>query len=840
LSEFGCRRRQGKIQRPVKPSIIGKAGGVVGDLYDLGQIGDAVRKGDWTAAAVNISSALGGAAGAAIAIAFVGTGVGAVGIVAIGAASYVGGELGEKLGEFLFDPTLEPEFYEETLRNREQRLRDRGIDPETDPGTQNIRRQLEKSRKRAGIPSPSDCPMENIKEKTGTASTIPSPIAIDLDGDGIETVSVANGALFDHADDGFAERTGWVSSDDGLLVRDINGNGTIDSGRELFGSETLLENGSKVVNGFEALKEFDANADGVIDVNDAVFGQLRIWKDVDGNGRTDAGELLTLAEAGVQSISVNYTNSSYIDAQGNAHKQVGTYTTTDDQTRAATDVWVKTDATYSVPTEWVDVPEDIVALPDAQGYGKVRDLHQAMTMDTTGELKALVTSFTQATTPEDRDALVTQIIYRWTGVQDVDPASRAATMIYGNAIGDARKLEALEEFMGEEWSGVWCWGTRDPNPHGRAAPVLLEAWDELKALVYGQLMAQSLLKPLFLQVAYHWDEDLGRVMGDLSVVADTLSSQIQTDREAGLTELGDFLHALRGMGLLNRLDMGGFKAMLQPLGEDVAQTMETALIGWISGNTLIATEGADILRGSNFDDLLDARGGNDQLFGRGSNDKLIGGAGNDVLDGGTGDDVLEGGAGSDTYRFGRGDGHDTIIEDSWIVGETDRIEFKAGVSPADVRLERVRTGFGWQFSDDLKVTLRDTGETLTVKNHFNESNRHAVEEIVFADGTVWDVEAIKSRSLLGEAGDDALRGFNERDDVIKGGAGNDTLIGLSGDDLLEGGEGNDQLYGGSGDDVLIGGAGDDVLEGDAGSDTYRIGLGDGNDVIAEFGTDGED
>ena len=82
--------------------------------------------------------------------------------------------------------------------------------------------------------------MENIKEKTGTASTIPSPIAIDLDGDGIETVSVANGALFDHADDGFAERTGWVSSDDGLLARDINGNGTIDSGRELFGSETLL------------------------------------------------------------------------------------------------------------------------------------------------------------------------------------------------------------------------------------------------------------------------------------------------------------------------------------------------------------------------------------------------------------------------------------------------------------------------------------------------------------------------------------------------------------------------------------------------------------------------
>ena len=478
--------------------------------------------------------------------------------------------------------------------------------------------------------------MEDIKEKTRTASTIPSPIILDLDGDGvIRTVGLTSGVNFDHAADGFAERTGWVAPGDGLLVWDGNANGAIDSGRELFGSETLLPNGMKAINGFEALKAFDANGDGVIDANDPVFAQLRVWVDANTDARTGEGELLTLEQAGVRSINLTYSESGFVDAQGNAHKQVGTYTTTDDQTRAATDVWVKTDATYSVPTDWVDVPDDITALPDAQGYGKVRDLHQAMTMDTTGELKALVTNFTQATTPEDRDALVTQIIYRWAGVQDVDPRSRAATQIYGNAIGDARKLEALEEFMGEEWAGVWCWGTRDPNPHGRAAPVLLEAWDELKALVYGQLMAQSLLEPLFLQVTYHWDEELGTVMGDLSVVADTLRSHIQADREAGLIELGDFLHSLKGMGLLGRLDAASFQAELLPLGEDVAQTMDTALKGWVTGDP---TEGDDVLRGTELNDLLDAQGGNDHLLGRGGNDILIGGAGNDLLDGGTGND----------------------------------------------------------------------------------------------------------------------------------------------------------------------------------------------------------
>lgn len=688
------------------------------------------------------------------------------------------------------------------------------------------------------LKKPLDNPIDGIKPKMEGASKIPSPIILDLNGDGVETAAVKSGAYFDHAGDGFAEQTGWAGKDDGFLVRDLNGNGTIDSGRELFGSETLLANSSKAANGFEALAELDSNLDGVIDSADAAFTTLRIWKDTDGDGYTDEGELLTLEEAGVQSINVGYTNSTTVDANGNAHKQIGSYTTAEGQTRDATDVWFQTDATNSIATDWVEVPEDIAALPDANGLGKVRDLHQAMAMDATGELKALVTAFTLAITPEDRDALVTQIIFRWTGVQDVDPASRASRMIYGNAIGDARKLEALEEFMGEEWVGIWCWGTRDPNPHGRAAPVLLQAWDQFKALVYGQLMAQSHLKDLFLQIDFRWNEETDGLVGDLSAVAGTLSLQIQANRESGLTALGDFLHSLKGMALLNNLDVAAFKAMLLPLGAEVGQTFDVALANWTGAND--PTEGNDVILGTPWGDVIDGKGGDDRMFGRDGNDVLIGGTGNDLLDGGTGNDTLQGGTGSDTYRFGRGDGHDTIIEDSWIAGETDRIELKAGLAPDDVRLERVRTVNGWQVSEDLRITIRDTGETLTVKNHFNESNRFAVEEIAFADGTVWNVETIKSRVLLGEAGDDELRGFNGRDDVIQGGAGNDKLYGFSGDDVLEGGDGNDELYGGEGNDVLIGGAGNDVLEGGAGSDTYRFGLGDGQDVIVEGYATGED
>gem|GEM_PF-5567755 len=110
------------------------------------------------------------------------------------------------------------------------------------------------------------------------------PLILDLDGDGTETTGVADGAYFDHDANGFAERTGWAGSDDGLLVWDRNGDGIINNGRELFGDQTLLKNGSRAANGFQALAEWDDNLDGKVYVNDSVWPNLKIWRDFDGDG----------------------------------------------------------------------------------------------------------------------------------------------------------------------------------------------------------------------------------------------------------------------------------------------------------------------------------------------------------------------------------------------------------------------------------------------------------------------------------------------------------------------------------------------------------------------------
>ena len=107
--------------------------------------------------------------------------------------------------------------------------------------------------KMAGLNGPNL--MDAIRNQFLRGERWDTPIILDLDGDGVETTGVKAGAYFDHAGDGFAEQTGWVGADDGLLVYDRNGNGVIDSGAELFGNNTMLANGSKAANGFEALKE---------------------------------------------------------------------------------------------------------------------------------------------------------------------------------------------------------------------------------------------------------------------------------------------------------------------------------------------------------------------------------------------------------------------------------------------------------------------------------------------------------------------------------------------------------------------------------------------------------
>ena len=332
---------------------------------------------------------------------------------------------------------------------------------------------------------------EKIPNVLSVAETVRSPLVLDLDGDGVETTSVENGTHFDHDSNDFAEKSGWVGKDDGLLVHDKNNNGTIDDGTELFGNNSVLSSGTTAKNGFEALADLDSNNDGIFNSSDTKWNNIKVWKDANGNGIVDEGELLSLVQAGVAGINLDYEASTTVDNNGNEHKQTGTFIKTDGTTGSVHDVWFETDTTDTVDLSNVEIPADIAALPNVDGFGNVHDLHTAMALDESGELKSLVQQYTAETNAETRYGILLNIIYHWTGVQDMDPNGRDPTQVYGKVIDDTRKLEALEEFWGKEYLGTWCWGERDPNPHGQAAPYILQAFDTLKNYV-GMLLSADI------------------------------------------------------------------------------------------------------------------------------------------------------------------------------------------------------------------------------------------------------------------------------------------------------------------------------------------------------------
>ncbi|TGU94005.1 type I secretion C-terminal target domain-containing protein [Mesorhizobium sp. M00.F.Ca.ET.151.01.1.1] len=126
------------------------------------------------------------------------------------------------------------------------------------------------------------------------------PIILDLNHNGFAFSDVSHGVQFDMNGDGTKEQLAWNTSHDGMLAVDLNHDGKIDDGTELF---TPNFNGGHFDSGAAALASLDSNHDGVIDHNDAAFSSLLIWQDANANGISDTGELSHLADNGIVSIS---------------------------------------------------------------------------------------------------------------------------------------------------------------------------------------------------------------------------------------------------------------------------------------------------------------------------------------------------------------------------------------------------------------------------------------------------------------------------------------------------------------------------------------------------------
>ena len=234
---------------------------------------------------------------------------------------------------------------------------------------------------------------------------------------------MVDGVQFDLLASGQPVQTGWVASTDGLLVRDLSGDGMINNGTELFGNATVLADGSTASDGYQALAELDANHDGVISSADAVYSQLGVWVDANSDGISEGGEVKTLASLGITEISVNAQVTSTLD-HGNTIGLTSSYQTADGASHLAGDVWF--------------------AAQDANTYTAAMNTAQLQVL-TTAEVVALPPQVTPALAAVDPESVQAAQVNAPTDPPSTEPAQDLAATL---ANGLAQRSSALAQAIG--------------------------------------------------------------------------------------------------------------------------------------------------------------------------------------------------------------------------------------------------------------------------------------------------------------------------------------------------------------------------------------------------------
>ena len=246
----------------------------------------------------------------------------------------------------------------------------------------------------------------------------------------------------------------------------------------------------------------------------------------------------------------------------------------------------------------------------------------------------------------------------------------------------------------------------------------------------------------------------------------------------------------------------------------------------------------------------------ENLLGGEGNDVLTGDGNANVIEGGLGDDVLDGGAGVDTVSFRGVTGvtvnlatltaQNTGVGNDTITGfENVRTGSGSDTVTGDAGGNSFFDGGGADSYDgaDGSDTVDYSASTSSVSVNLNTTTAQTVGAFGGSD-TIINVEnvvgaATFANTLTGNAAANRLVGGSAVD-FLTGGAGADILIGGESNDVMFGdsvtvpgggapvGDGNDVLEGGAGDDSLVGGLGNDTLRGGDGDDLLVGGLANGS------------
>ncbi|MBD5097198.1 MAG: hypothetical protein HDT40_09445, partial [Lachnospiraceae bacterium] len=547
------------------------------------------------------------------------------------------------------------------------------------------------------------------------------PLVIDLGTSGIELHSMENGVYFDLDNNGFAEKTAWIGTEDGFLALDRDGNGKIENGGELFGDQIILFNGKKSTSGFEVLTELDDNNDGKIDSSDEIFPQLLVWTDANYNGISESGELKNLASLGIKSISLEHEKTSFTDEETGA--RIAETAEVEIEIGA---IVVKT----SISEFWFPVNVGDTTHGGIAAAGNIPEINRAIASDDTGELEELFFMFCESKDIAYKRYLARQIMYFISGAKDIDKGSRGGNI-------NAKELKVVEQFMGRKFEGVG-----GENPNANAAVILKELYNDIEEHYYTMLNMYAGLGG-YLKLTYEYEDDNGDNVLELSFINQFFDTKISEGEDIDylVYDLGLYLKIYDESHGTNYYDeyQSHYSSISSHYADIVAMTKTSgSYVGDTDNEYCYGNDGSDI------------------IFGEDGNDNISTGAGSDIIVGGKGNDILNGGTGNDTYIFNVGDGEDKIYEteDGQTKDEEDKIVFGYGITPDSIRLERANVKLVIYYGDGDKITIDEA--------YRYADGRNFVEYIEFSDGTVWGPDDIADHMgiMYGTEKNDRMDGMN--------------------------------------------------------------------------------
>ncbi len=677
--------------------------------------------------------------------------------------------------------------------------------------------------------------------KTGKTIFKADPLVLDLNGDGIHLIPQSVGSpLYDVHNTGFGVHTGWVQHDDGLLVYDKNGNGQIDSGREMFGGPDAF--------GFDSLATYDLNADGVIDASDAIYGQLQVWQDINGDAAVDAGELRSLADLGIASISLTTADPTEPTIAGNTINAVASFTRADGTTGTIAGVTFTDDPFHSVYLGDTTVSADAAARPNLKGFGTLTDLQVAMTLDPT--LIDVVDATLPDLTSLDLATLRAEalpIFQAWAQAVPLLDADGNPVTVQPNSHHDIAVLvrdgsgsaPVIDDYayLYDDGNGNTYWklasGTDVLDAQGAVIDQPTFADVLAQTATDGQWQDFSGSEIAFVERYFGQPLPLDQVPEDPSALLAAMSSfigaawtamNLEAVRLAMQGPLASFFQGIEYDASDNK-----FRAttdqQLTPMYQVIFSEAPADAAGaasWLAEwkpivdvvlGDLSRDGGVDVSYAYTFASMvrayesvplpvsIDAAA---QAFGVPAGLIIEGGAtltGTDSADifylhGG--DQTARGGAGLDNYVIGGTFGHITI----------DDLEGAASTQDPDIlRFTNVRSTDITATRDgiDLILTVNGTGEQVTVLGEFtgfgpsfngvNFNDDRGVAQIAFSDGVVWDTPDISWAVARPQPELSTITGTGAMD-VLDGGAGGDTFLtgGNDGDIYLFGrGYGRDTI-----------------------------------------------